>query len=282
MMISMDAILERIDFLPVFNKTAQKAMQLLLDNETTNKDIAEVIKYDSGLTANILRLANSAYFAHAIEIKDLTGAINYLGRDKMFQMLSLSTASKYFKNHSKGYEMLQGELWRHSVSTGVICEHLSFLEPTINKATLFTAGILHDVGKIILSTWVSDLWNDILYLIEKQRYDFISAEKKILGFTHSVVGGAILQRWLFSDDIIQAARYHHEGKIHNNPVVRITRIADYLSITMGYMTNEDNMLYQGYEDILNYYQIQSKDLEKILSNCFEIIQTVLEDFNNIE
>ena len=281
MMISMDAILEKIDYLPVFNKTAQKAMTMLLDNQTTNKEIADVIKYDTGLTANILRLANSAYFAHSIEIKDLAGAINYLGHGKMFQMISLSTASKYFKNHAKGYELLQGELWRHSISTGIICEQLSYLEPSVNKATAFTAGILHDVGKIILSTWVSDLWNDILYLIDKQKYDFVAAEKKVLGFTHSVVGGAILQRWLFSDDIIQASRYHHEQKIHNNPVVRLARIADYLSITMGYMTNEDNMLYQGYEDLLNYYQIQSKDLEEMISKCFEIIQSVIDEFSNI-
>jgi len=277
-MISMDAILEKIDYLPVFNKTAHRAMQLLLDNESENRDIADVIKYDSSLTANILRLSNSAYFAHTIEIKDLTAAINYLGRDKMFQMLALSTASKYFKNHAKGYELVQGELWRHSISTALIAEHLYFLEPSVNKATLFTAGILHDVGKTVLSTWVNDLWNDIIYLISTQRYDFIEAEKKILGFTHAVVGGSILQRWLFSDEIIQASRYHHENKIHNSPFVRIIRLADYFSMVMGYMTNEDNLLYKGYDNLLDYYQIQSKDLEKILNNCFDLIQSVIDDF----
>ena len=132
-MISMKDILKQIEFLPVFNQTAQKALQLLLQYDTNNKDIAEVIKYDPGLTANVLKLANSAYFAHTKEINDLTGAINYLGRDKMFQILTLSTASKYFQKPAKGYEQIQGELWKHSISTGVIAEHLSFLEPTINK-----------------------------------------------------------------------------------------------------------------------------------------------------
>ena len=281
-MISMDAILEKIDYLPVFNKTAQRAMQLLIDDTTENKDIADVIKFDSGLTTNILRIANSAYFAHSMEIKDLTAAINYLGRDKMFQMISLSTSSKYFKVHSMGYELIQGELWRHSVSTGLIAEHLSFLEPKINKAYLFTAGILHDIGKTVLSTWVNDLWNDIIYLITHQKMDFVNAEKKVLGFNHSVVGGSILQRWLFADEIIQAARYHHENKIHSCPIVRIIRLADYLSMIMGYMTNEDNLLYKGYDNLLDYYQIQSKDLEKILNNCFDVIQSVIDDFSNID
>ena len=85
-MISMNDILQQIEYLPVFNKTAQRALQLLLDKANHNKEIAEVIKYDSGLTANVLKIANSAYFAHSVEIKDLLGGINYLGREKMFQI----------------------------------------------------------------------------------------------------------------------------------------------------------------------------------------------------
>ena len=280
-MISMNDILQQIEYLPVFNKTAQRAMQLLLDNANHSKDIADVIKYDSGLTANVLKIANSAYFAHAVEIKDLTGAITYLGRDKMFQILTLSSTAKYFQGHSKGYEMIQGELWKHSISTGVIAEHLGFLEPSVNPGTLFTAGILHDVGKTILCTWVSDLWNDILYLIERQNFDFMEAEKKILGYTHALVGGAILQRWMFPEDVVQAARSHHENKIHTSPIVRITKMADFLSITLGYMTTEDSMQYKGYEELIDYYKIQSRDLEKILNESFEIIQSVLDDFSKI-
>jgi putative nucleotidyltransferase with HDIG domain len=281
-MIAMNDILQQIEYLPVFNKTAQRAMQLLLDNATHNKDISDVIKYDSGLTANILKIANSAYFAHAVEIKDLVGAINYLGRDKMFQILTLSSTSGYFKGYSKGYEMTQGELWRHSISTGVIAEHLGFLEPTVNRGTLFTAGILHDVGKTILCTWVNDLWNDILWLMDKHNFDFIEAEKKVLGFTHALVGRAILQRWLFPDDVIQAAGSHHDDKIHANPVVRITKMADFLSITLGYMTSDDGMQCKGYEDLIDYYKIKSRDLEEILNECFEIIRSVLDDFNKID
>ena len=280
-MISMNDILKQIEYLPVFNRTAQRALQLLVEDVDHNKEIAEVIKYDPGLTANVLKLGNSAYFAHTVEIKDLKGAVNYLGRDKMYQILTLSTASQYFKKLSKGYEMIQGELWKHSISAGIIAEHLSFLEPKVNKSTLFTAGILHDIGKTILSLWVSDLWTDILYLIENQAFDFVEAEKRVLGYTHALVGGAILQRWLFPDDVILAARNHHDSKIHPNPVVRIIRLADYFSISMGFMSQQDNMLYKGYEDLMDHYKIQTKDLENIFSNSLNIIQSVLDDFTGI-
>jgi putative nucleotidyltransferase with HDIG domain len=278
----MQAILKQIEFLPVFNQTAQKALKLLLQYDTNNKDIAEVIKYDPGLTANVLKLANSAYFAHSKEINDLLGAVNYLGRDKMFTILTVSTAAKYFSKKLPGYEMFQGELWQHSISTGVIAEHLSYLEPEINKSSLFTAGILHDIGKIVLSTWVSDLWNDIVYMVKNNKTDFVEAENKILGYSHALVGGAILQRWGFPDVIVQAAKKHHEIKINTNPVVRIVRLADYMSILIGFTTSEDNLAYKGYDDLLGYYQVKTKDLEKILNDCFEIIKSVMDDFKKIE
>ena len=280
-MISMNDILKQIEYLPVFNRTTQKALQLLLDDVDHNKEIAEVIKFDPGLTANVLKLANSAYFAHTVEIKDLTGAINYLGRDKMYQILTLSTASQYFKKQSAGYELMQGELWKHSISVGIVAEYLSYFEPKENKSALFTAGILHDIGKTILSIWVDDLWTDILYLIENQGIDFIEAEKRVLGYTHALVGGAILQRWFFPDNVVLAARNHHDAKIHPNPIVRIIRLADYVSIAMGYMSQQDNMLYQGYKDLMEYYKIQTKDLELIFSDCHNIIQSVLDDFTKI-
>ena len=280
-MISMNDILKHIEYLPVFNRTAQKALQLLAEDVDHNKEIAEVIKYDPGLTANVLKLANSSYFAHAKEIKDLKGAINYLGRDKMTQILTLSTASQYFNAQTKGYEVSQGELWKHSISAGIIAEHLSYLEPNINKATIFTAGILHDIGKTILSIWVKDLWADILTLTEYQGLDFIEAEKRVLGYTHALVGGAILQRWLFPEEVILAARNHHEQKVHPNPIVRIIRLADYFSMTLGFMSQKDNLLYKGYDDLMVYYKISTSDLESIFSNCFNIIQSVLDDFTKL-
>jgi len=281
-MISMDDIFKQIEYLPVFNKTAQKALKLLLEPDSANKDIADVIKYDPGLTINVLKLSNTAYFAHSKEIKDLTAAINFLGRDKMFQILTVTTASKYFQKHAKGYELIQGELWKHSICAGIIAEQLAPLEPDVNKGLLFTAGLLHDIGKTVLSIWVSDLWNDIQYLVDKQGVDFLEAEKRVLGYTHSLVGGAILQRWLFDEDIILATRHHHDLKIHKNPVVRITKLADYLAITMGYMTSEDSLAYKGYEELMNYYKIQSKNMQIIMNDCFNFIQTVLDDFLKLD
>ena len=281
-MISMNEILKQIDYLPVFNKTAQKALGLLRDEFSSNKEIADVIKYDTGLTANILKLANSAYFAHTVEVKELSNAISFLGRDKIYQIVTLQSSSKYFKNLSEGYESDAGELWKHSISSGIIAEHLSYLEPNVNKGQLFSAAILHDIGKTILCLWVKDEWKVIQDLINNKKIGFAEAEKSVLGYTHCQVGGAILQRWMFPDDIVLSARNHHDEKIHSNPVVRITKLSDYMSIMMGYTTDGDNLQYGGYDELISYYKIKTSELEVILNNCFMIIQSVIDDFYKID
>ena len=280
-MISIDSIFKQIDYLPSFNQVSFKALNLLKDKESHTKDIADVIRFDPGLMANILKLANSAYYARANEIIDLVGAINLLGRAKMVQILIISSTSRYFKNIAKGYEQIQGELWNHSISTGLIAEHLAYLEPETDKDFLFTAGILHDIGKTVLSIWLSDLWNDIVYLVKSQSMEFLDAEKKVLGFSHSQVSAAILQRWAFPNNVVLAAKFHHDRKVHKNPYVRIIKLADYLSILMGYMTSEDNLMYGGYDQLMSYYKIQSKDMQVIMNDCFNIIQKVIDDLGKI-
>jgi putative nucleotidyltransferase with HDIG domain len=276
-MISIDAIFKQIDFLPSFNQVSHKALELLTDRDSLIKDIADTIRFDPGLMANVLKLANTVSYARNKEIIDLSSAINTLGRNKMVQILLISSTSKYFKNITKGYEQIQGELWKHSISTAIIAEHLLYLEPGVDRAVVFTAGILHDIGKIILSIWLADLWNDISYLVKTQNMGFLEAEKKVLGFTHSQVSAAILQRWNFSNDVILAAKYHHDKKVHTNPVVRIVKLADYMSILMGYMTSEDNLLYGGYDKLMDHYKIQTKDMQLILNQCFEEIHKVIFD-----
>jgi HD-like signal output (HDOD) protein len=281
-MISIDAIIKQIDYLPSFNQVAHKALGLLTQPNTNIKDIADVIRFDSGLTANIIKISNTAHYSPSREIAEIGMAIKYLGRDKMIQILTISSTSKYFRNISKGYEQIRGELWKHSISTGLIAEYLSYYEPQANKGTLFISGVMHDIGKTILSIWLADLWTDITHLVKNNNVEYLEAEKSVLGFTHSLVSSYILQKWEFPNDVIVAAKHHHERKNHNNPVARITKLADYISILMGYMTSEDNMLYGGYEDLMEFYKIQSNDLQVIMNECFEIIQKVIIAISNVD
>jgi putative nucleotidyltransferase with HDIG domain len=277
-MITVQEILKEIEFLPAFNQTAQKALLLIKQDNYSVKELTDIIKFDAALTANILKVSNSAYYAKSKEIHDIGMALSFLGKDQLSSLLTLITSKEYFKNMMDGYEINQGELWEHNLSVAILAESLAHYEKAIDKSVLFTAGLLHDIGKIILNVWIKKEWEKINHLVEHEGLDFLSAEKKVLGFTHAQVGGAVLKQWNFPNEIINAAKHHHDELLYDDPVVRIICLADYLSFTMGIMTQMDNMKMKGYTNILNYYNIKTREVEALISDNLEKVQHIISEF----
>ncbi len=278
-MISVSDILKSIDYLPAFNQTVHKALQLIQKDTYSNKELADIIKFDASLTANILKISNSALYAKSNKIHDIGTALSFLGKQQLFSLLSIVATKQYFSNTISGYEINAGELWNHNLSVAVLTESLAYYEKDVDKSILFTAGLLHDIGKIILNTWVQSEWQRIMDLVEKESYDFISAEKKILGYTHAHIGGAILKQWNLPLPIINAAKHHHDESLFDDPVVRLVCLADFLTFAMGYMTQMDNMYMSGYAKVLEYYHIKTKEIEVLISNNFEKVTKTIQEFN---
>lgn len=277
-MIPMKDIVEAIEFLPAFNQTAMKALQLIRGGNYNARDLSEVIKLDAGLSANILKAVNSAYFAKSKDIHDIQAAVSYLGRDYLLFLLNLISTRDYYSSQMMGYESKGGELWEHNLSVAVFAEALAGKEPGIDKDLLFSAGLLHDIGKIILNLWVEKEWGKIVHLVEVEKKDFIAAEKEVLGYTHAMIGGAILKKWNFPEPIILAAKHHHDLKLYDNPVVRIVCLADYLTFLVGFMSQRDNMNLKGYDQVLEYYQIQTKEIDQLISHSFDKINQMINEF----
>ncbi len=277
-MIPMKEIVEAIEFLPAFNQTAQKALSLIRSDEYNSKMISEVIKLDAGLSANILKSVNSAYYAKNKEIHDIQTAVSYLGKDYLFSLLNLISTRDYYSSKLLGYELKTGELWEHNLSVAIFAEALSYLEPTVDKNLLFSSGLLHDIGKIVLNIWVEREWSKIIELVENEELDFISAEKRVLGYNHCMIGSAILKKWGFPEAIILGAKHHHDAHLFDNPVVRLICLADYLTYVVGYMSQRDNMRIKGYDQVLEYYKIKTKDIDVMISNSFDMISNMINEF----
>ncbi len=281
-MITLSDIVQAIEFLPAFNKNAQKALELIRSDNYTNKKLAEIIKLDASLSANILKVSNSALYAKPKHVHDISTAISLLGKQQIFSILSLISTQDYFSNLLDGYEVHKGELWEHNLSVAVLTENLAYLEKDIDKTILFTAGLLHDIGKIILSIWVKKEADRIDYLVENEGMDFISAEQSVLGFTHSDIGASILKHWNLPKEIISSAKHHHDNKLFNDPVVRLVTLSDFLSFTMGFLAQKDNMYMKSYDQVLQYYNIKTKDVEKMIADNIDSVLTTINEFKLID
>ncbi len=274
-MIRKQEIIKQIKFLPPFSKIAQKAMVILQSDDFDMKSLAEVIRLDPALTANILKTVNSAYFAHSKEITDILTAVNFLGKDKLYNIVVISASKKYFPKLMNGYEANQSEIWEHSLSVALISERLLFLEPQVNPGEVFTAGLLHDIGKIVLSQFVNQEMHQIYKLVDAGK-NFLEAEKEVLGFTHSEIGASILAHWKFSANIVASAQYYHHPEIINNPVVNIISLATLISMQLGKCSQNDSMAYAGLTHLLKYYNIGIEQFQIIISEAVDATQEILE------
>jgi len=278
-MINIDDILKKIDFLVPFSSVAQKALLIIAKNDFTVKDLIETIKYEPALTANIIKTANSSLFAHSKPINNITTAINYLGRNQLFSIITVSSSKHYFDNQLKGYEERQGELWEHNLSVAMISRELKHFEPDVDENLLFTGALLHDIGKLVLSNYTFQELGKLYALIEKEDVDFIEAENKVFGITHPELGARILEKWKFSEDIVHAVRFHHDPENWNKAMTRLVALADYIALVIGKVSQKDALAYKGYEFLLEHYKIKSRELDLIISSAVDRINLLLSTFN---
>ncbi len=199
-----DSILKSIDKIPAFPATIQKVIELLQDEDYSVNDLVNVIKFDQAVTANILKISNSAYFGVRQKIKSIHDAVVYLGQQQLVRAVQTAGISKYFQKAGHGYVRQSRDLWEHSVAVALMSQILSRKLISREDPVLYTAALLHDVGKIILGEYVHGSFEQIMNRITKLKCSFLEAEEAVIGINHAELGGRIADRWNFPAEIRDA------------------------------------------------------------------------------
>ena len=259
---TVDRILKSIQNIPAFPVTAQRVAELMKDPDYSVSQVVNVIKYDPSITANILKICNSAYFG-VRKISTLHNAVVFLGQENIIRAIQVSGISRFFKRNVSGYGLQAHDLWKHSVGVALMTQILSRKISGRDDSTLFTAGLLHDIGKTILSEFVSDSSQKILDLVD-QGYSFLKAEEEVIGMNHAEVGGRIAQNWNFPPEIRNAIKFHHRPDLMESGGSRfcwIVYLADQVCIIMGIGGGKDGLAYWGLKEVIDILKIHQKDLE---------------------
>ena len=165
--------------------------------------LEEIIRYDPGLTANILKLTNSAYFGIPLKVSSVKQAMTLLGWKRLLQLVMTLCMSTLMKKPVPGYDLPQGELWRHSIAVSIAAENIVKTLTISDAEDIFTAALLHDVGKLALGGFVKKDLEFIEDMVAKG-LTFDVAEHVILGTDHAEVGSHILKQWSFPDELVNA------------------------------------------------------------------------------
>ncbi len=203
------AVVGRIRSLPAMPATAARLLPLLSDPATDTRRIEEVLRYDPGLTADLLKLTNSAYFGLPARVGSVRQAVLFLGWNRLLKLVMTLSVSGLMKQPLEAYDLPRGGLWRHSVAVSVAADRIIAHLKLAEGEAVFTAALLHDVGKLVLARFVREELPRIEALVAKG-LSFDVAETIVLGVNHAAVGGRVLEAWSFPEDLVRAVRLHHD------------------------------------------------------------------------
>ncbi|MDR3460632.1 MAG: HDOD domain-containing protein [Verrucomicrobiae bacterium] len=208
-MISLDRYIDRVQHLPPAPVVAIQLLDLFSDPDRDIDRIVELVSHDPALTTQTLKRCNSAHLRGAEPAVDMFEAVSRLGFYEVYCTVTALIASRTMSLVQAKYSEDATRLWRHAVTTAVTAAILAKRVQVV-EAAAFTAGLLHDVGKLILVSLEGVNYADLVHYAGGFGPSLISAEESALGFTHAALGARLLARWGLPENICFAVEHHHQ------------------------------------------------------------------------
>ena len=206
-------LVEQARRLPCAPWLLPKLMEQLDAQDTTADQIEALIKLDSGLASDTLRLANSAYFSGAMHCDSFTDAIVRLGFREMYRLATTKIASRWLTNPAQGYGWQPGDLYRHSLTVAVGADLVAKKLGEVTPEIAYTAGLLHDVGKLALAYVCSARFEEIRRYQAEKKCPWREAESALLGYDHTEVASALLRTWSFPANLVAVVSFYPRPRL---------------------------------------------------------------------
>jgi putative nucleotidyltransferase with HDIG domain len=262
-----------VEAFPGMPATAAKLLPLFDNPDSTPSEVENIVKYDPGLTANILKLTNSAYFGIPTKVSSIKQAVILLGWKRLMQVVTTICMSPLMKKAVPGYDLRSGELWQHSIAVSVAAELLVKALKIPDADEVFTAGLLHDVGKLILGGFVKQDLEQIRAMVTKG-ISFDVAESMVLGTNHAEIGGQILHKWSFPAELVNAVQWHHDPESCENTCILsdIVHVANKVGLMTGIGKAEEGIDVEPFGAVADRLGLKANPLEAIAQQTVEEVK----------
>jgi putative nucleotidyltransferase with HDIG domain len=263
----LDDIFNTIDRLKPIPQIALKILRMFQSFQHHITDITGELSKDQVLSGQTLKLCNSALFAGAARIDTLKDAVLLLGKDMLIKSVITAAVNMYYdQTGTSGYSLCKGGLFFHAVGVAYTAEKIAEKSGSPSLKLAYTAGLLHDIGKVILDQFVaagSPLFFRRLY---QKNEDFMNAEKKLLGITHGEAGALLARQWNFSEGLSEAIQLHHtpEKAKKNKDLVYIIYLSDLLMEKFHAGFDLEKMQTKSLENALDHLGFKMADLPELV------------------
>lgn len=203
------SVLKSVDGLKPLPSTVTQALKLIEEPDISIREVVSVISVDQALTARILSWSNSAFYGFAHPATTLHEAVTRLGLRRTKNILFTLSYSSLLGRRVAGYNLGHGELWRHAIAVAMASQRLSERVGYPAPDEAYVAGLLHDIGKLMLDQFFKVDWARLLELGQKRHMSLMETEEYLLGLNHAQTGGELARKWDFPPRLVEAIAYHH-------------------------------------------------------------------------
>lgn len=249
-------IMKTFKVLPTVPAAASRAIQLLNESEVDMGEVADILLSDQVMAARIIRIVNSPLYKLLQEIDSVRKALIYLGPQRVFEIILTSCFLELTDSQSRSPLKMQ-YCWEHAFGVGLIAQKLASYSD-IKPDQAYVAGILHDIGEVILSQQRREEFTRVLVLARERELDLYQAEIQVFGTSHAEVGGLLAEQWRFPDVFVDVIRHHHNRPSDAmTPLTHLIHIADQICLSVGFCCKYDSPEQrEGQVYVLNMHDIE--------------------------
>ena len=274
--------------LPSLGSIENALKELLGADQRYTSQIAEIIRRDPSLTARLLRLVNSVYYGLANPIKNIEEAVFFLGVRQIRQLAMVTPIIEEFQKITENRRFPWRQFWRHCIGTALMTREIVDLVKSPDGESDYVAGLIHDVGKIVISSVFPDHFQEIYYTQADTGADLLELEREILGMDHAELGALYLKKQRLPDVFVEVVQYHHDPARarHQAKTVAAVQIADMLMRhnKIGDSGNKGEIAADGWMESAGWEMLFSQQTEgekaiarASLSRTLERIPAILEN-----
>ncbi|KUG04683.1 hd domain protein [hydrocarbon metagenome] len=270
--VALESVVQSVNELPSLPQVVLEVMRLTRDPNTSARELNDVICQDQAITANMLRLANSAYYGFPRLIGTVGEAVVLLGFQTVRSIILTAAMGDTLSKEVKAYSLEKGELWKHSIGVATAGRMIAKRTGYKYQDLAYTAGLLHDVGKIVLADYLEKYCSEVMEKVNSDEVSFADAEFEILGIDHAQTGGEVAKKWNFPAEIVEAINFHHtpDLAVQDPKLTAITHVADIMCTGIGIGIGIDGLLYQASGHAVGILELDEKVMEEIVAELIDV------------
>lgn len=278
-MTTVDQMIAKIYDLPTLPDVITRLSTIISSDVWSAADFEEVVEPDPSLTANLLRLANSPYFGFPRKITTVRQAVTLMGVKRVFELAAGGAFSRVIPDQIPGYDLPAKDFWQHSIAVAILSERLVGELKISMPPLMFTAGLLHDVGKIVLGTFLEESAVDLETKLNEKSLAFIEIERELLGADHCEVGSAVAKKWNLPYEVEVATMWHHkpsESPEKSRTLIDLVHAADNLAHSMALGNDRGGLARKVDPGTINRLKLTDEILQKVAADGYEQIISMSE------